>query len=229
MMVHLYSCLHSCYLQVLQEVTDATLHLLIPKAPWFTDHFPIHVSPLLSVQLNASHTSTFPLQQEFLWQGLDKAPLSYSPQGKTKRKSSSFCLCKVCDGSLLEFMKKTQSLGVAWLVFMPSAATCKTTVPEGLTRQCDRSACDHKHHWQDTQIFSVGMGTQAFLMLIKMLLSCPAGSRSDWIPHEQAGSHVISRSCFSYPIIWNPIRDRAQSCSELLGHPLARCSWPKLT
>lgn len=127
-------------------------------------------------------------------------------------------------------MKKIHSLGVTRLVFISSLATCKTTVSEALIRECDRSACDHKHHCQDTWglIFSVGMGTQACSMVIKMLLCCPAGSRTDRIPHEKAGSHVTCRLCFSYCIIWHDIRDRAQSCSERLGNPLVCCSWSKL-
>lgn len=134
--------------------------------------------------------------------GIKYSPLSYSPQGKTKRKPSSFCLCKVCDGFIGVHRQNTQFGGCMTRV-NSSAATCTPTVSEALIRLCDRSACDHKHHWQDTQgsIFSAGMGTQACLMLIKMLLSCPAGNRSDWMPHEKTGSHVISRPCFSYPII----------------------------
>lgn len=83
----------------------------------------------------------------------------------------------MCDGSLFEFMEKTHIL-------------IRHKEFDILSRD-------------DTQslIFSVGMGTQASLMLIKMLLFCPDGSRSDWMPHEKTGSHVISRSCFSYPVI----------------------------
>lgn len=52
---------------------------------------------------------------------------------------------------------RKHSLGVAWLVFLSSAATLDHSV-RGSHQLCDRSACDHKHHWQGTQglIFPVG-------------------------------------------------------------------------
>lgn len=126
-----------------------------------------------------------------------EAPFSTAPRVRQQGNPQAFVFAKC----VMALYLSSWRIHTIWEFH--DSCLCKTTVSEGLIRSCNRSVCDHKHHWQDTQglIFSTGMGTQACLMLIKMLLSCPAGSRNDWMPHEKTGSHVISRSCFSYPII----------------------------
>lgn len=126
--------------------SDATLHSLLSEAPRSTERSPDRVPSPLRIQLDASCTHTCALQWELHYPGLDRLLLSPNPQGETKRKPASLRFCKACDGSLLKLMKKTPSLGVTQLMFISSLATCKTTVSEALIRQCDRSACDHKHH-----------------------------------------------------------------------------------